>query len=117
MGFFDRIKRIFDRSGNQNGDEEISGQITGSTLLHPCPELTGEEQDELKLLCGFVLKYNESPSKETEEFFTAMMEHILADGKISEAERNAILSLAQQLGPNRPGMQSLVRKIRGTCGD
>ena len=111
MGLFDRFKRK--KSAQEEG---VNVSISGSRDLHPCPALNNEEGDALKLLCGVLITYTDDGSKEVEEICGAMMEHILVDHKISELERNLILSMSEQLGASkRPEYQSFLKKIEGTC--
>ena len=110
MGFFDRFRR------KKSNEDETVVSISGSTELHPCPPMNEEEKKALMLLCGVLTTYTDPPSKELEEFCGAMMEHILVDNRISEIERNMILSSAEQLGASeRPEYRSFLKKIKETC--
>ena len=74
------------------------------------PQLTEEETQALMLMAGFVTQYTEGD--EMHEMVMTAVEHIVADGKISEFDRSLLLSLGDAVAGNHPGYRSPLRKLK-----
>ena len=98
------------RSDGDHDEEESPQEIKGSTMLRPCPALDEKERQALQLIVGFVSLYTDGD--EMKELVQRAHEHIIVDGKISEFDRNLIVSLAEYMGGSDEGCQALADKMK-----